>query len=52
MLSAVLLWLMLAALLVLPVILRVWAEDEPRNQDPPEDGGGDRDGDGAGMLAA
>ncbi len=43
-----LLWLLLAALLVLPVMLRLWAEDEPRNQEEPGDG----DEDGAGMLAA
>ncbi len=41
MLSTVLLWLMFAGLLVLPVLLRVWAGDEPRNQEDPEDG--DRD---------
>ena len=33
------LWLLLAALLVLPVILRFCAEDNhPRNDDPPDSG--------------
>ncbi len=48
MLSAVLLWLMFAGLLVLPVLLR-WAGDEPRNEEDPEDG--DRDEDRAEITA-
>ena len=33
-----LLWLILAALLVLPVLLRFYADDSPRQDDPPDTG--------------
>ena len=48
------LWLFLAALLTLPVLLRVYVGEEPRNEithesgDDPEDGRGGPDG----LLAA
>lgn len=47
------LWLMLAALLVLPVLLRAYAEDEPRNGTGRDlaDGPDDED-EPDGMLAA
>lgn len=45
MLSTVLLWLMLAALLVLPVLLRLYVGDEPENSEPDDE-------EPDGMLAA
>jgi hypothetical protein len=40
----VLYWLIpLIALTILPVILRLWADDEPRRDDPP-DSGSDEEG--------
>lgn len=42
-LSAVLLWSMIAGIFVLPVILRIWVGDEPRNQDPGDTGEPDED---------
>lgn len=45
MLSAVLPWIMAAAILVLPVVLRFWGEDDADNtvhhQDDPPDTAGD-----------
>lgn len=38
-------WLFGAALLVLPVILRIWADDEPRRDEPPDTGSADQDPD-------
>lgn len=35
----------LIALVVLPVILRLFAEDGPRNEEPPDAGAGDQDPD-------
>ena len=31
-----LLWLILAALVILPVALRLYASDDPRNDEPPD----------------
>ena len=38
-------WLLLAALVILPVVLRLWADDGPRRDedDPPDIGSGDQD---------
>jgi hypothetical protein len=42
----VLSWLLpLIALTILPVILRLFAEDGPRNSEPPDTGTGDQDPD-------
>jgi hypothetical protein len=37
------LWLFLVALLVLPVLLRFYAEDGPRSDEPPDTSGRERD---------
>ena len=46
------LWLMLAALLVLPVLLRTYAGDEPRNDAGDDLAAGPEDEEPDGMLAA
>ena len=46
------LWLMLIALLVLPVLLRAYAGDEPRNDTGADLASGPEDEEPDGMLAA
>jgi hypothetical protein len=36
------LWLFLVALLILPVLLRLYAEDSPRSDEPPDTSGRER----------